>query len=465
LLEATPGADAATRLDCQKRAAEQLLVSGHIERGLQTLDAVLAEVGVSLPPSPRAALISLLWQRAKLRLRGLRWKARDESEIASRELMRLDVYWAVSLGLGMVDSIRGADFQARGLLLALKSGERRRIGAALAAEAGFLSAQGKGERAHRLLEEARRVAEQTRDPFLLAWTRGGEGCLDFFAGRFTEAPAKLAAAQETVRATATATMTWELDTLQIFQLFVLRNIGACRELARWFFEYARDAARRGDRYAETTMKRSCNIVWLIEDRPDDAARDLEQASWTVPGGYHVQHWHLLLATGEIALYQGRAAAAEARWRQDFAALQRSLLLNIQFIRAESRWLLGRLALSLGHDAGLAEARRVAAQLGREKTSYGTVWGAMLRAACAHRRKKGAEAITALRQAIVAADGAGMLLCAHASRRRLGEIQGGDEGARLGAEANAWMEREGVKNPSRLMAVIAPGFGDAPARAR
>jgi hypothetical protein len=209
------------------------------------------------------------------------------------------------------------------------------------------------------------------------------------------------------------------------------------------------------------MKRSCNIVWLIEDRPDDAARDLEQASWTVPGGYHVQHWHLLLATGEIALYQRRAAETEARWREEFAALERSLLLNIQFIRAESRWLLGRLALAVGTDAGRAEARRIAAQLAREKTSYGTVWGAMLRAACAHRQKKDAEAAAALREAIAAADGAGMLLCAHASRRRLGEIQGGDEGARLCAEASAWMERECVRNPARLLSVIVPGFADAP----
>src|SRR5262249_13704158 len=155
------------------------------------------------------------------------------------------------------------------------TGERRRIGAALAAEAGFLGAQGKSARARRMMQEARRVAEQSRDPFLLAWVTGGDGCLDFFEGRFTDAPEKFGIALEAARASTSITMTWELDTLQIFRLFVLRNQGACRELARSFGEYVRDAARRGDRYAETTMKRSNNIVWLIEDRPEEAARDLE----------------------------------------------------------------------------------------------------------------------------------------------------------------------------------------------
>ena len=452
LLEATPGADAATRLDCQKRAAEQLLVSGHIERGLATLDAVLAEVGVKLPPSSRAALVSLLWQRAKLGLRGLRWKPRDESEIASRDLMRLDVYWAVSLGLGMVDSIRGADFQVRCLLLALRTGERRRVGAALAAEGGFLAAMGKAKRARRMMAAAREVAEQTRDPFLLAWVDGGDGCLDFFEGKFIEAVPRLAAGFDAIRASTSATMTWEFDTIQIFHLFVLRNMGACRQLARWFGEYARDAARRGDRYAETTMKRSSNIVWLIDDRPDEAARDLEQASWTVSsGGYHVQHWHLLLATSEIALYQDRVRDTEAHWREEFAALDRSLLLQIQFIRAESRWLRGRLELAMGRSQ---EARRLAAKMAREGTSYGTVWGAMVRAGAAHQEGQSAEAAAALREAIAAADAAGMHLCAHACRHRLAAITS-DESMR--AQAAAWMQSEGVKHPARMVQVIAPGF--------
>src|SRR5262249_1932558 len=69
-LAAAKGADAMTRLECQRRAAEQLLSAGHIERGMQALAAVLAEVGVKLPATPRRALLWVLWHRMLLRLRG-----------------------------------------------------------------------------------------------------------------------------------------------------------------------------------------------------------------------------------------------------------------------------------------------------------------------------------------------------------------------------------------------------------
>src|SRR5262249_22584257 len=125
-LVASAGASAATSLDCQRRAAEQLLACGHLDRGFRTLRARLGQGGVRLPATPRGALMSLLWQRLRLRLRGLRWRERDESEISQRELTRLDVYKAVATSMAVVDTIRASDFQARGLLLALRLGERVR---------------------------------------------------------------------------------------------------------------------------------------------------------------------------------------------------------------------------------------------------------------------------------------------------------------------------------------------------
>src|SRR5262249_55403021 len=48
-LEAAQGQDEATRFECQYRAAEQLLGSGHTERGLELLRVVLAALGEELP--------------------------------------------------------------------------------------------------------------------------------------------------------------------------------------------------------------------------------------------------------------------------------------------------------------------------------------------------------------------------------------------------------------------------------
>jgi hypothetical protein len=49
----------------------------------------------------------------------------------------------------------------------------------------------------------------------------------------------------------------------------------------------------------------------------------------------------------------------------------------------------------------------------------------------------------------------MALYAWAARRRLGELQGAD-GAALIAQADAWMAGQGIRNPARMAAMIAPG---------
>ena len=48
-------------------------------------------------------------------------------DLAPAELMRIDICWSAASGLALIDTVRGADFQTRHLLLALNSGERYRI--------------------------------------------------------------------------------------------------------------------------------------------------------------------------------------------------------------------------------------------------------------------------------------------------------------------------------------------------
>src|SRR4029079_18748814 len=110
-------------LDFKRRAAQQLLMGGHINEGLELIRSVLAAVGLSYPEGPKSALASLLLKRLQVWLRGLHFTERAESQVPEFELVRLDPCFAVAAGLGSVDLIRGADFQSRHLLLALKAGE------------------------------------------------------------------------------------------------------------------------------------------------------------------------------------------------------------------------------------------------------------------------------------------------------------------------------------------------------
>jgi len=463
-LVAAGEAEPATRLDCERRAAEQLLISGHIERGIETISGVLAAHGARFPRTPRRALVSVLWRRSLLRLRGLGWKERHASEISQRDLSRIDVYRAVSQGLGMVDTIRGADFQVRGLRLALDTGERLRIGRMILQEAIYVGSQGirRLPRAQALVERARQVAEDSGDAFLKAWVVGGDGILAYFAGRFRDAVGLCAKSEEMFRDTTTGTW-WEISTISVFRLYALVRMGVFREIGEARERFLRDAAFRGDRYAETTIRRFSSSFWLAKHRPEEGLDELERMHWPLPEkSYHLQHWYELSARGEIALYRRNVAELMAGFRDDFRRLQRSLLLRIEIVRAVAQWLRGRLALSVAQsdddpEPSLATASRAARQLERERLPSVVAWAKLLRAGCAHLRGDEQTAVDELREAANHADEHDMPFYAAVARRRLGSIVGGDQGAALIADADSWMANEGIEDPDRMSEVVAPGF--------
>ena len=87
------------------------MISGHIDEGLAQLGAVLKAVGMTLPATPRRAIVSLILNRIKIRLRGLHFRPRDASQISAEDLTRIDICWAAASGLGILDPIPAADFQ------------------------------------------------------------------------------------------------------------------------------------------------------------------------------------------------------------------------------------------------------------------------------------------------------------------------------------------------------------------
>ena len=74
-LSAAEGAKSGNALDLRRRAAEQQLISGHIDQGLETVRTVLESVGMKLPKTPRQALLSLVWHLLRLKHRGRSFKS------------------------------------------------------------------------------------------------------------------------------------------------------------------------------------------------------------------------------------------------------------------------------------------------------------------------------------------------------------------------------------------------------
>jgi tRNA A-37 threonylcarbamoyl transferase component Bud32 len=462
-VRAASGADPETRLEAMRLAAEQLLVSGHIELGLEVAKDLLAELKLSLPRTPRAALFSLLWHRLRLWFRGLAWHERRAGQLTREQINLVEVLRAVGQGLAMVDNIRGADFNARFLLRALELGDRGRVAQALGSEATYRGSQGLKEvtQARNLARTVQDIAERQDDPYYQAWSNAISGTLDYFEGRFERAEQRLKRAIMLYRAETTAS-NWELSSTILFRIFSLRHMGAVGTLQAEFERELREAERRGDRNIETSLRRYCNFLWLARDDAKGAEENLSIAPWAPPDGrFHLQHWYELDARTELDLYRdsvrGGPQAALAR----FVPVERSMLMRVQTIRALATWLKGRLLLACGDEGDqrsrLRMVEKLAKKLKKEGQPYSLAWGGMLEAAVHASRGERERASQRLREVAQLADDYSMKLLAAAARLRLGELTTGEEGARLVRTAEEAMRAAPVKNPRAFANLLAPGF--------
>jgi tetratricopeptide (TPR) repeat protein len=447
-LEAAEGADRTTWLECHRHVAEQLLISGRIERGVEALHTLLSEIGVHAPPTPRRALVSLLRHRALLRLRGFRFKERHRTEISDAEILRLDVLQIAAKGLSVVDSIRGADYQTRELVLALRSGSRSHIAHAMALEAGYQATQGNFKRARYMHARAKEIAGDQHDPYVVGLLAATDGLLAYFSGDAPRTLVLMSVAEATLRRVPGAS--WELASSKLFYLFAVRMIGNYALMRERYRQYLVEAQQRGDHYVESTMRRVCVPMWLADDAPVEAARELERASW-VPdaAGYHVQHFHELIARGEIALYAGEPAD-DAALREGSKRLASSLLLRITSIRIQHEYLLGRLAL-VGSRAATSVQRHAGVLAGFDNP-VAQVWARVLRAGAALRGPDQGPSEALLTAAEQAAISAGMKLTAAAVRFRLAELRHDDA---LLAASSAEMTALGIRVPHKMAALLLP----------
>ncbi len=250
---AAVGAHDSEALELQRRVAYQYCISGHIDEGKAALATVLARVGLKMPPSRRRTLLSLVFGRARLGLRGLHHDERAATAIPPRELERIDVSWSAAIGLTMIDTIRGADFQTRNLLLALRAGEPYRLARALAWQATHVSTAGtpSARRVRQLLDAADRLAARIGHPHALGLVTLARGIAAYFQGRWPEARRFCDAAEAIFRDRCTGVV-WEVVTAQSFAQWSLFFLGEVAELAARLPRQLQEARERGDRLAEAS---------------------------------------------------------------------------------------------------------------------------------------------------------------------------------------------------------------------
>jgi serine/threonine protein kinase len=448
-------------------AAEQLLRGGHITQGLAVLRDVLKEEGLSLP-SPRGAALSIAGRLIWLRLRGLRFKERPPSDVSASDKRMLDIYWSANTGLGVVDTLRADDFLLRFLLLALKTGDIRRVSQGLALLGGQVAALGTGHMpwAMHLVSEAEVLARRSSDAATIGLARMSKAIARYVAGELNEAANDLLAVEQYFLGRCHG-IGWELSTTRSFACFSLRLAGRLRELCEHFDRYTADADRTGDRYLATNLRTYTSIVWLVRDNVARARKDIEGCLDSWPADiYQIQHFFFLDARCEQAIYAEQPESALGAITAEIPRLRRSGLLRVEALRVEYLWIYSRSLLAVAESTEaskrrlyLKPARAAARVLCKGKTRAARAIGTAVSAAILNltpgsdRR----EVLVLLDRSVATAEAIGGMLLAESARRWLGETMGGRRGDEILARSNGWMADQGVQNPARLSHLIVPGF--------
>jgi tetratricopeptide (TPR) repeat protein len=463
-LEVAQVTSARHSLDLKRSAAQQLLMGGHIKEGLDLIRSVLAAVGLKYPAGPKRALLSLLLKRVQIRLRGLKFTERDASQVPEIDLVRVDTCFAVAAGLGWVDLIRGADFQSRHLLLALRAGEPYRVARAMAFEATHVASRGGGasERAAQIAQRAEELSQKVGHPHAIALSIWARGVGAYLVGYWKEAANLCEQAAEILRDQCTG-VTWELTIANRFMLSALLYRGEIAEVSRRVPFLLSAALEQGNLFTATDLRTRLNLVWLAADDPTRARAEVIDALKAWPHeGFHLQHYTSMQAFGQIEMYTGDTEVAYRHIHSQWKALEQSMLFRIQILKIDALHLLARVALASAAGSNeriqrLRIAGRLAQQIAKERIAWSSPFVTVINAAIAWQRGEAANATGLLTQALNGFDSADLGLYAAATRRRLGETLGGERGRELIAEANAWMLNQGIKNPVAITRTMTPGF--------
>ncbi len=465
-LRAAEGAPSLDRVELERAAAEQLLTSGRIDQGISVLDRALSSLGVGRPHSAVTAILWLLLYRLYLRFRGLGFEQRSSENVPRLDRARIDILYSVAIGLSFVDAIQAACMQARGLILALRGGDRFQAARACAVQySTFASAGGEPTPQECQLQElVRGLAETAPEPDQRAFYVGNLGIAHFLRGQWKLA---LDTCDAAVENSPNNRATWQA-TGRLFALWSLEFLGRMAEFRERHARLLADAERRGDLYTTVSLRIGySNLAWLAVDDVEGARRHVQDAMtlWS-RDGYHVQHYRAILAEANRHLYLRAGARAYDCIAKDWPKLKKSFLLRVQYLRADATFARARAAVASidgADDDGvrIEEAERLARRLSGEGMPWTEPLAAIIRAGVACARGNRAHAIGSLREGVTRADASGMAMHATAIRYQLGRFIGGESGDALVDQAEGAMKMQGIREPGQFAAMLVPGAWGAP----
>jgi eukaryotic-like serine/threonine-protein kinase len=456
-MELAEEAEPVEALGLRRRAARAWSAAGEFDKAAATLDSVLAGAGVSLPRSRLGFAVRLARDRLWLRLRKNRYVMRNEYDIPIEELLRVDAFEIASQIL-VATSLTGAYLAHTARLReSLCVGEPKRIARAFVDE--VLMASIGGEKASRhgleLLRVAREAIETGNFSEERALVQNVTGVHALYNGRYQRVVDVL---EKLVDGPELRRTGLPLRTGRSVVLTSRFWLGSWREMATESARWVVESRERGDEYAALLFLGEVHGQWaaVLDDEPERAIRN---ATATLESPLLAKLAFPRLAVGQTcawaSLYMGRAdeAARALEFRGNvatFLRVQRTAV-ELQVLRAYAALLRGK--------PGHSTAEKWLEKIEKRGLAWAEPVARIIRASLAAGEGRADESLVDLDVAVSLCEREGYRMFGAAASWRLGQLQGGDEGAARRAAAEARIADEGAKRPDRIVRALAPGFGD------
>jgi hypothetical protein len=464
-------ADQAGALDFTRRAAEQLLIAGEVDRGRSLLAELFAAQNIQIPTSPRTAMLKVSAKYLWARIRGLGYRERDTDQLAESQLVLIDTCWAGAMGLSLVDTLRGGYIQALHLRKALDAGEPMRVCRALTLQAGFEAARGQraAKRVDKLLALASELADKLSDPPSIARVQLARGFKAYLGGDISAATIEFKRAhdlsQEALESEGSERVSWENNTALLYLMLARRFAGQTGIIASEIARILDSSREHGHRLL--TVSLLCNVTPYVElaaGNVDQARADVAEAMRDWPeSGFYRQHLWALCARAEADIYADRPTDALERLERYWDDAKRWGHFWPVHTHADMLYLRGRASLAAAlqrqtdRSKLLASARRDASKLAKMGSQYSTPAALLLRAGAAALEGKEGAAVKHLGAARDVCAVAQLIHHEAAARWQLSALIGGVAADDEQRAATRLLGDAGVSNQAGLARALAPGF--------
>jgi predicted ATPase len=441
-------------------AAQHLLQSAQVDRGLMAARKLLGELGLSLPESDRAARATIAWERARVKLRGIELKQRP---ISPERRLVLEALRGLSAPVRSISLLPGSALVVQYLRRALDAGDPVHAARALAYEAFWRAINDPAKSQDALFDRAHGLAESTCEPALMAEVDLMRGFACVAQYRAKSAPDHLWRAHELLSSQCPGER-WLLTASRMYLGVAWSYSGAFGEIKRHMGAWVEDALAREDRYAVAALTGfgAASIRHVMDEDPGRALDELELAMAPWPSRpFATNHFGAFQCTTQV-LASARSGDALLRYLEarrpelDAVFFARTPSSRIIVLAAHAQGLLQAMSTLRGQETAalVARARAQAAELKRIPGVVSNAWSLGIETSLCMIEDERELALAHVERAAALTSATDHRIT-FGIRYMQGLVRGGSEGRALCMGVRAQLADEGFKNVDRALAMLTP----------